>query len=188
MRPSENIQPGFVASGLIRGIAAALLMLCALAASAETVRSKADDLRLWQTVYDRTVPLAWPWEEGAESATLVFSNRVTHVVSSVTVSRTANEPRGECSPPVGSSGEAIVDVTLKQMAGAREIVCESASLAYVSGAGGGPITVRVSSTRDWRRFAEPRIFAFDPVGLEQSGDSGYDIAWPNCKGARFVFR
>ena len=187
MSPPENIQPGLFANGAMRGIASALLLLCSLAAPAETVRSKAD-LRLWQTVYDRSAPLAWPWEDGAKSAALVFSNRVTHVVSSVTVSRTANEPRGECSHPVGSSGEAIVDVTLKQMAGAREIVCESASLAYVSGAGGGPITVRVSGTRDWRRFAEPRIFAFDPVWLEQSGDSGYDIAWPNYCGTRFTFR
>ena len=187
MSPPENIQPGLFANGAMRGIAAALLLLCPLAAPAETVRSKAD-LRLWQTVYDRSAPLAWPWEDGAKSAALVFSNRVTHAVSSVTVSRTADEPRGECSHPMGPSGEALVDVTLVQKAGVNEISRESASLAYVSGAGGGPVTVRVLGTHDWRIRLEPRMFAFDPSWLGESGESGYDIAWPNYCGTRFTFR
>ena len=152
-------------------------VLCAGAASAVTIHSKAD-LRLWQTVHDRAAPLAWPWETGADAATLTFSNRVTHAISSVTVPRVPGETRGSCAQPVPSAREDVVDVTLTQTAGGRSIACESATLAYVSGAGGGPITVRAKGTREWDRFLEPRVFAVDPVWLGEEGDSGYDIAGP----------
>ena len=156
-------------------------VLCAGVASAVTIHSKAD-LRLWQTVQDRAAPLAWPWEEGADAATLMFSNRVTHGVSSVTVPRAPGETRGSCAQPVPSAREAVVDATLTQTSGGREVACESTALAYVSGAGGGPITVRVKDTRDWKRFLEARVFAVDPAWLGEVGDSGYDIAGPQFKG------
>ena len=163
------------------------VVLCVGAACAATIRSKAD-LRLWQTVQDCAAPLAWPWEEGADAATLTFSNRVTHVVSSDTVSRAPGDARGSCAQPVPLGREDVVDVTLTQTAGGRAIACESATLVYVSGAGGGPITVRVKGTRDWKRFLEARVFAVDPAWLGEVGDSGYDIARPNYAGMRLIFR
>ena len=152
-------------------------VLCAGAAFAATIHSKTD-LRLWQTVHDRAAPLAWPWEEGADAATLTFSNRVTHVVSSVPVSRVPGETRGSCAQPVPLAREDVVDATLTQTAGGREIACESAALAYVAGAGGGPIIVRAKDSHAWKRFLETRVFAVDPAWLGEEGDSGYDIAGP----------
>ena len=163
------------------------VVLCAGAASAATIHSKAD-LRLWQTVQDRAAPLAWPWEEGADAATLTFSNRVTHVVSSVTVSRVPGETRGSCAQPVPSAREEVVDATLTQTVGGREVACESAALAYVSGAGGGPITVRVKDARGWKRFQEARVFAVDPAWLGEEGDSGYDIAGPVYSSLKVIVR
>ena len=162
-------------------------VLCAGAASAVTIHSKAD-LRLWQTVQDRAVPLAWPWEEGADAATLTFSNRVTHVVSSDTISRAPGDTRGSCAQPVPPGREDVVDVTLTQTAGGRAIACESATLVYVSGAGGGPITVRVKGTRDWKRFLEARVFAVDPAWIGEAGDSGYDIAEPVYRSLKVIVR
>ncbi len=162
-------------------------VLCAGVASAATIHSKTD-LRLWQTVHDRAAPLAWLWEEGADAATLTFSNRVTHAVSSVTVSRTPGETRGSCAQPVPLAREDIVDAMLTQTAGGQAVACESATLAYVSGAGGGPITVRVKDTRDWKRFMEARVFAVDPAWLEEAGDSGYDIAEPVYRSLKVIVR
>ena len=162
-------------------------MLCAGAAFAATIHSKVD-LRLWQTVHDRAVPLTWPWEAGVDAATITFSNRVTHAVSSVTVSRAPGETRGSCAQPVPLAQEDVVDVTLTQTAGGSEIARESATLAYVSGAGGGPITVRVRDTRDWKRFLETRVFAVDPAWRGEVGDSGYDIAWPLYSPLKVIVR
>ena len=142
-------------------------------------------MRLWQTVADRSAPLAWPWADGADSATLVFSNRVTHAVSSVVVPRGVDAPRGSCGQPAPQAGEAVVDVALVQTAGGGEVAREAATLAYVSGAGGGPITVRARGTREWDRVLEPRVYALDPAG---QGDSGYDIAWPQRGGLKVVVR
>ena len=173
----------------VAGRVAAILsaVLCAGAAFAATIHSKAD-LRLWQTVHDRAAPLAWPWEEGAETATLTFSNRVTHVVSSITVSRVPGETRGSCAQPMPLAREDVVDATLTQTAGGREVAYESATLAYVSGAGGGPITVRVKDTRDWKRFLEARVFAVDPAWLGEVGDSGYDVASPVYSPLKIILR
>ena len=161
--------------------------LCAGVVSAATIRSKAD-LRLWQTVQDRAASLAWPWEEGADVATLTFSNRVTHVVSSDTISRAPGDTRGSCAQPMPLGREDVVDVTLTQTAGGRAIACESATLVYVSGAGGGPITVRVKGTRDWKRFIEARVFAVDPAWIGEAGDSGYDIAEPVYRSLKVIVR
>ena len=164
-------------------------MLCALSASAETILSKSD-LRLWETVADRSAPLSWPWEDGAESATLVFSNRVTRVVSSDTILRGAEETHGRhAHPPVAAGREMLFDVTLEQTGGGRTIARESATLAYVSGAGGGPIAVRVRGTCEWETFSRPRVHAADPAWWGESGDSGYDVAPPTCPlGMYMIFR
>ena len=166
---------------------AILVVLCAIACPAMTIRSKSD-MRLWETVADRSAPLSWPWEEGADSATLVFSNCVTRAVSSVSVQRVAGLTRGSCAQPAPQGGEGLFGVTLVQRGGDEEISRDSASLAYVSGAGGGPITVRAPGTREWKRLPEPRIYAFDPAWQGETGESGYAIAWPECLGMKIIFR
>jgi len=166
-----------------------LTLVCALSCSAATVRTKAD-LRLWQSVRDRSARLEWPWEDGADSATLVFSNRVTRAVSSFQVGRGAGETRGSCPQPAPQAGEAVVDATLVQMAGGNEIARETATLAYVAGAGGGPITVCAMDTRERElaRLQTPRVYAFDPAWIGEAGDSGYAIAWPERNGMRMFIR
>ena len=166
-----------------------LAAVCAGSAGAATIRSKADR-RLWETVDDRAAPLTWPWAAEADEATLVFSNRVTKAVSSVTVSRGGNETHGSCDRSASIDGEALVDVTLAQTAGGEEIARESATLAYVSGAGGGPITVRAMGTpeRERARLQEPRVYAFDPIWLGRDGESGYDVAWPMYRPFRVILR
>ena len=147
-----------------------------MSAFAQTVLSKSD-LRLWETVVDRAKPLEWPWVDEADSATLVFSNRLTGAVKTVNVSRGSDETRGYCAQPL-QDRETIVDVSLVQTADGAEVVRETATLAYFDGAGGGPITVRAKTYGEWRRVRSPRVFAFDPEWSGGTGDSGYDIASP----------
>ena len=172
----------------------ALLFLAALAcepcvaATTMTIRTKAD-MRLWQTVHDRAAPLAWQWEEAADSATLTFSNRVTRAVWAVPVSRESGATRGSCVQPAPAVGETVVDVTLVQKAGANEVARETATLAYVAGAGGGPITVQANpGTRTWTRVREPRVYAVDPAWQGLEGESGYDIVWPDHRGLMLILK
>ena len=161
--------------------------LCAMSAFAQTVLSKSD-LRLWETVVDRAKPLEWPWVDEADSATLVFSNRLTGAVKTVNVSRGSDETRGYCAQPL-QDRETIVDVSLVQKAGGAEVSRETATLAYVDGAGGGPITVRANpGTREWERVRDPRVYAIDPAWRGESGESGYDIAWPINLGLTIILR
>lgn len=85
-----------------------------------TILAKSD-IRLWQTVHDRAAPLTWSWEEGADAATLTFSNRVLRTAWSRSVSRAPGEMRGSCVQPAPTEGETVVDVTLVQKAGANEV-------------------------------------------------------------------
>ena len=154
---------------------------------AATVRTQSD-MRLWETVHDRSAPLAWPWEDAADSATLVFSNRLTSAVETVDVARGPEEMRGSCVQPL-QDRETIVDVSLVQKAGGAEVSRETATLAYVDGAGGGPITVRANpGTREWERVRDPRVYAIDPAWRGESGESGYDIAWPINLGLTIILR
>ena len=154
-----------------------------------TIRTKAD-MRLWQTVPARSAQLEWPWVDGADSATLAFSNRLTRTTSTVVVVRTTGETHGNCAQPAPQSGEALVDATLMQTAGGVEVARESATLAYVAGAGGGPITLRALAApeRELTRLQVPRVYAFDPAWLGLDGDSGYDIAWPQYIGLKIILR
>ena len=148
-------------------------------------------MRLWETVADRTQPLEWSWEDGADSATLSFSNRLTKACSTVTVDRAGGATRGSCANLVVQAGvEALVDVTLVQKAGGVAVAQESAVLAYVAGAGGGPITVRAlaAQDRELARLQEPRVYAVDPAWLGEAGESGYDIAWPMYVGLKIILR
>ena len=141
---------------------------------------------------DRASPLEWSWADEADSATLVFSNRVTRKVSSpAPVLREEGSLRGSFGEvPVPASGECILDVLLSQTSGGVVVAEESATLAYVSGAGGGPITVRAMGTpeRERARLQEPRVYAFDPVWLGLDGETGYDVAWPLYRPFRVILR
>ena len=179
---------GGPASCIVKAVAAVLSLLFAVAAPAETVRSKAD-LRMWETAQDRSAPLAWPWEDGADAAVLAFSNRVTRSAVTVAVPRNAGESRGSCALPAKwSTGDALVDVVLVQTCGGVEVARESATVAYVPGAGGGPVTVRATGTRDWRRVREARVFADDPSWHGESGEFSWGVAWPNVAGMGIVLR
>ena len=148
-------------------------------------------MRLWETVADRSRPLEWPWEEAADSATLSFSNRLTRACSTVTITRAGGETRGSCASPVAQPDvEALVDVTLVQKAGGVAVAQESAVLAYIAGAGGGPITVRAMRPpeREFARLQEPRVYAVDPVWWGELGESGYDIAWPIYRPLTIILR
>jgi len=174
----------------VAGLILPILTMFAFAHSAQgvTVRTKSD-ARLWQTVDDRAAPLEWPWADGADSAVLVFSNRVSNAVSSTNVVRAADEFRGSCPHAVTDpSEEALVDVTLVQKSSGAVVEESSETLAYVNGAGGGPIKVRVKGTADWKRVKTPRVFAFDSAWYSAPGESGYDIAPPYDPALRLIIR
>ena len=165
-----------------------LALSAGLHASAATVLAKAD-ARLWETVVDRQSPISWPWEDGADSATLVFSNRATHAVSSVAVARREGESRGSLEQPAPPQGvESVVDVSLVQSKGGAAFPAECATLAYVSGAGGGPLTVRAERTREWGKVRALRVFADEPAWHGESGAFSWGIAWPVFIGLGVVIR
>lgn len=166
---------------------AAVLLLSAKTGYGVTIRTKAD-MRLWETVHDGSAWLSWPWEAAADSATLVFSNRITSAVETVDVARGPEEMRGSCVQPL-QDRETIVDVSLVQKAGGAEVSRETATLAYFDGAGGGPITVRANpGSREWERVRDPLVYAVDPAWRGESGASGYDIAWPINAGLTIILR
>ena len=168
----------------LRGICVSCWLLAAICPSislATTILSKYD-MRLWETVVDRNMPLSWPWEDGADSATLHFYDRLTRTAWSVSVSRAAGEMRGSCAQPVrDSTTKALVDITLVQKAGEEIISEETATLAYVSGANGGPITVRAMGTREWDRIRKARV-------IVREDDSGYETRKPNNTGFTISIR
>ncbi len=173
-------------------------VFCLFQARAGTTILSKSDMRLWQTVHDRSAPLEWQWEDGADSATLVFSNRLTRATSTEVVMRSTvgtdhRAVRGSCGA-IGDlalpGGETIVDVTLVQTAGGSELARASATLAYVNGAGGGPVEVRALRTpeREMSRLQAPRVYAYDPAWRDETGDSGYDILWPVYRGLTIVLK
>ena len=89
-----------------------------------------------------------------------------------------------------ASVDGEVDVTLVQTVAGNEVARETATLAYVAGAGGGPITVRALAApeRELVRLQAPRVYAYDPAWLGEVGDSGYDIAWPQYSGLKIILR
>ena len=157
--------------------------------SALTVRGKSD-LRRWETVTDRSQPLSWAWEGASDAAVLTFSNRLTHAVSSATVSRAAGAMRGSCPHPVAdTSAEALIVATLVQTAGGVECAQETAELAYVPGAVAAQgIVVRTKARREWDRVRQPRLAAYDASWWDVGGPSGYEVIWAEPCGPHCVVR
>lgn len=182
--------PGAARIGRALPLLAFALFSCVVQCRGETIRSKSD-LRLWQAVHDRAAPLEWPWEDGADSATLTFSNRVTRTAWSCPVWRAHGEMRGCCTQPAVVDVETVIDVALEQLSGADVVARESATLAYVAGAGGGPITVRGAMGKPERELVKvpkPRVYAFDPAWLGEAGDSGYAVAWRRFRAMTVILR
>ena len=145
----------------------ALALFGVFSAFAVTIRSKSD-LRLWETVADRSLPLEWPWEGAADSATVSFSNRLTRACSTMTVVRAAGATRGSCASPVTQpGGETLVDATLVQTAGRCARHVKGRVILYLQA---------------------PRVYAYDPTWLDEAGESGYDIAWPLYVGLKIILR
>lgn len=173
--------------GRLAAVGVAVVSFCPVQTSATIVRTQSDR-RLWETVGDRSAPLIWQWENAADFAELVFSNRLTGAVSTVNVSRGSDETHGCCAHP-SQDRETIVDVSLVQKVCGAEVSRETATLAYFDGAGGGPITVRANpGTREWERVRDPRVYAIDPAWRGESGESGYDITWPLNLGLTIILR
>jgi len=163
--------------GAVFAVLAFAALLVPFPAAALTIRTKAD-LRMWETVMDRTSSLSWPWEDRADAASLTFSNRLTHAVSSVVVEREAGARRGTCpQPALPAAEEGLVVATLVQTAGGVEVARATACLAYVQGAAAQPITVRTKAGRDWWRVGSPQIAAFDARWWNMAGPSGHDVLW-----------
>jgi len=177
---------------------AAAILAFPLQAQALTVRTKGD-LRLWETVTDRSRPLNWPWADGADTAVVTFSSRLSRAVSSVTVSRTSGDWCGRCAHPVPSSApEGLVIATLVQLKDGSEIARDTAELAYVPGVAAQrtadnsvvthPITVRTQRQRSWRRVASPCAAGFDACWWNFAGPSGYEVIWAASSGLHRVAR
>ena len=157
-------------------------------AAALTIRAKSD-LRLWETVTDRSQPLAWSWEDGADRAVLTFSNRLTRVVKSVTVLREAGASRGACEHPVAAStDEALIVATLVQKSGGVQIAHETAEIAYVPGVAGRTMTVRTKASGEWARVRTPRLAGYDARCWNVPGPSGYEVVWAAPVGLHRIVR
>jgi len=167
----------------------ALLSLSPTMVSALTVRTKSD-LRLWETVMDRSQELSWTWEVAADSAHLSFSNRLTHAVSVATVAREPGALRGTFPHPVAAmADEALVAATLVQTAKDVEVAREMAELAYLPGVlPCVATTVRTKKDRDWWRVPRPRLAAYDARWWNVAGASGYEVLWAVPAGPHRVVR
>lgn len=189
MKPLQMTRTSGIAGTTILTLVALTLALPSLAL---TVRTKSDS-RLWETVTVRARPLAWSWEDGADTALLTYSNRLTRVVRTVTVPRTSGALRGECHHPVSeTTDEALVAATLVQTADGVEVARETAELAYVPGVSAGPvaapITVHTKAARDWWRVRRPRLAAFDARWWDATGPSGYEVLWAEPPGWHAITR
>lgn len=154
-----------------------------------------DDGRLWQTCLEPSAPLRWPWELGAETATLTVSNLASGAVSVSTVARDGDAAYGEFAVSAAPlPEERLFAVTLEQSAGDAVVRRDEARIAYIPGVSGGGITVRAARPSVWRQSEKSAVFAYDAKwadGDEMSvswtardgssgsrpllGTSGYDV-------------
>ena len=166
----------------------ACMVLLGASAFGLTVRTKAD-ARYWQTVFHPEEPLAWDWDDGADSATVTFSNRVTQTVSSVIVSREGASSMGSVEFPPAGADEDFFAVDLVQRRESDEVSRQGADVVRVQGADGTPIRVRTKSSRDWSRLKAPRLSAYDPAwAYDETEFPGYAVHWANVLGLLLIYR
>ncbi len=151
-------------------ISCALLALAvhAHSSASTTVRTKSD-LRIWQTAMHPTDPLSWPWEKGADSATVSLSNRLTGAVSQYAVEKSGDELRGVCPLPALAVGaEAFYAATLTLLSGGSEVARYAADIAYVNGVAGRAFDVQDSAGRGWGRVRGARLSTYDAAWLDET--------------------
>lgn len=178
------------ASGRLAGTFV-FVLLCGMASGeageGALVRSRTD-LKSWQTVMERAQSVRWAWADGADSARVTASNRVSHAVLSVDVRREEDVRDGFCGISVApatdraNGGGTVVDVGLAQLSAGRTIAESSATLAFVGGVNGEAIVVRSSASRNWRRHAEAR------VGLADAEGNGYAVYDGTIRGFSLVLK
>ena len=160
-------------SGIMKRIFTCAILLVALSevavsAAAATVRTKSD-LRIWQTAMHPSEPIAWPWEKGADSATVTLSNRLTGVVSQYAVEKSGDELRGTCALPATAAGaEAFYAATLTLFAGAAEVARYTADIACVNGVAGRTFDVKDSTGGKWRRAKGAMLSTYDAAWLDET--------------------
>lgn len=152
---------------LTHAIILAAVSAVAASAVAATVRTKSD-LRIWQTAMHPTDPLSWPWEKGADSATVTLSNRLTGVVSQYAVEKSGDEMYGEVVPPQTPGVEAFFAAELVLFSGSSEVACYAADIAYVNGVAGRAFDVQDSADRGWSRVRGARLSTYDAAWLEET--------------------
>lgn len=189
----RDIVDGILLDGKVSGRLAGVLVFalfcgtaCGGISDGVLVRARAD-LRSWQTVMAHTRSVRWVWTDGADSARVTASNRVSHAVLSVDVRRAEGACDGTCGISVapsaaGPDGETVVDVGLVQRSGEKPVAESAATLAFVGGVNGAGIVVRSLANRDWRRHAEAR------VGLTDADGNGYVVYGGTSRGFAFMFR
>jgi len=155
-------------------------------------------MRYWQTVTDRSQPLAWVWDDDADAAALTISNRLTGAVTSQAVWRATGAERGSCLVPAPpQADEALIVATLVQTSQGTAISRASAELAFVPGVlsqGSGsavaapPVTIRTKASSEWKRVRSPRLSSFDAKWWHATGPSGYEVIWKVPTGPHRVER
>lgn len=149
---------------------AAIAALTVATATAGTVRSALNG-RTWQTVYDPSEPLSWPWPDGATSARIAFSNETTGAVcESAAVARGDGDAYGTFAvvlPADWTDGrEALVSATLTVSGAGGVLESYDARLAYLP----AQFTVFKPGTRKWMRSKGERIGSYDAAWLAETAD------------------
>lgn len=152
---------------LTHAVILAALSVVAASAVAATVRTKSD-LRIWQTAMHPTDPLSWPWEKGADSATVTLSNRLTGAVSQYAVEKSGDEMDGGFVPPQTLGVEAFFAAELVLFSGSSEVARYAADVAYVNGVAGRAFDVQHSEDRGWSRVRGAKLSTYDAAWLEET--------------------
>lgn len=155
---------------LAQAIILAALSAVAVSAVAATIRTKSD-LRIWQTAMHPTDPLLWPWENGADSAIVTLSNRLTGAVSQYAVEKSGDEMYGEVVPPQTPGVEAFYSAELALFSGSFEVARHAADIAYVNGVAGQAFDVQDSAGRGWSRVRGARLSTYDAAWLEETANA-----------------
>lgn len=176
-----------------------VFMLRAAEGPAPAITLRPAEGRVWQTCFDPSRPLKWPWVDGSDSARLTILSLCDSKTTTTVVARQDDELYGSLAWPVASDGgERLYDLTLEYLDGETALSTESARVALVPGAAGGAFTLMDPNSAKWQKTkVEHPMFAYDTdwtedevsvVSLQQSvggaaattrdldGTSGYDVA------------
>jgi hypothetical protein len=157
---------------IIMLLAATVVLTPCVQASAVVVRS-ADNGRTWQTVYEPSQPLSWPWPDGAISAQIVFSNQTSGAVFvSPTIRREEGAFYGSLATALPLSWtdgkEALVTASLTISSAGSVLEKHIASLAYLP----SEMNVLKPENRRWKRPDGERIASWDSAWKEETASAG----------------